>query len=197
MRNKNFYKYFSKAMAVCACVLMVLSLAACRQSSQNNQSNQNDQSGGSAPEQAAEAGTNTEAKADGAAGTNTAAEDRSVEYIQQFIGEMDLTGSWEDEISQRASMDVEQIEDGTYVIRVHWGGSATETAVWEIRGQYDAVSGMLPYYEGLYSVHTFDENNKETISDDAVTEGAFMKEGDKLRWRDSKNSEDCLFVKVQ
>ena len=142
----------------------------------------------------AEAGADAEAQADAA---SEEVEKEGAEYIKQFIGEMDLAGSWEDEVSQRAGMDVEQNEDGTYYIRVHWGGSATETAIWEIRGHYDEVSGMLAYYEGLYSVHTFDENNNETITDEDTTEGAFMKEGDKLRWKDSKNSEDGLFVKVK
>ena len=44
-----------------------------------------------------------------------------------------FAGSWQDEVSQRASMDVTQ--DGRHVeILVHWGGSATEAASWEISG---------------------------------------------------------------
>ena len=109
---------------------------------------------------------------------------------------MDLTGSWEDEISMRAGMDVVKNEDGSYDIHVHWGGSATETAIWEIHGTYDETSGMLSYEDGAYSIHTWDENNNETVHDEETTKGAFMKEGDKLRWQDSKNTEDGLFVKV-
>ncbi len=118
------------------------------------------------------------------------------EVLADFVGEMDLEGSWEDEVSQRAGMDVTKNEDGSYDILVHWGSSATETAIWEIHGTYDEVSGMLSYEDGAYSVHTFDANNNETVSSEETTSGAFMKEGDKLRWSDSKNSDDALFVKM-
>lgn len=109
----------------------------------------------------------------------------------------DLTGSWDDEISQRASMEITPNEDGSYDIRVHWGASANETAVWEIHGTYDPVSGMLSYEDGAYSIHTWDANNKETVSGEERTKGTFRKEGDKLRWSDSKNSEDGVFVKTK
>ena len=111
--------------------------------------------------------------------------------------DMDLTGSWDDEISQRASMEVSPNDDGSYDIRVHWGGTANETSVWEIHGTYDPVSGMLGYEDGAYSIHTWDANNKETVSGEERTKGTFMKEGDKLRWSDSKNSEDGVFVKTK
>ena len=124
------------------------------------------------------------------------ADDLQNELLADFIGPMDLAGSWEDEISQRAGMDVTQNEDGSYDILVHWGGSATETAIWEIHGTYDEVSGMLTYEDGAYAVHTWDEKNNETISGEETTSGTFMKEGDKLRWSDSKNSDDGLFVNV-
>ena len=96
--------------------------------------------------------------------------------LEDFVGEMDLSGSWDDEVSKRASMDVTKNEDGSYNITVHWGGSATETAIWEI--------------------HTFDDKGNETISGEEKTSGAFMKEGDKLRWQDSKNADMGLFSKT-
>ena len=117
------------------------------------------------------------------------------EVLADFTGEMDLAGSWQDEISKRATMDVTANEDGSYDIVINWGGSATEKAVWQIRGTYDEVSGMLSYEDGRYSIHTWDENDNETVSDEEVTKGAFMKEGEKLRWQDSKNSGDGVFVK--
>ena len=118
------------------------------------------------------------------------------EFLADFTGEMDLTGSWQDEVSQRATMDVEKSETGTYHILIHWASGAKEASTWEISGTYDETSGMLSYENGNYTVHTWDENDKETISDEEVTKGTLMKEGDKLRWSDSKNEEDGLFVKV-
>ena len=117
------------------------------------------------------------------------------EVLADFTGKMDLAGSWQDEVSKRATMDVTANEDGSYDIVINWGGSATEKAVWQIRGTYDEVSGMLSYEDGRYSIHTWDENDNETVSDEEVTKGAFMKEGEKLRWQDSKNSGDGVFVK--
>ena len=118
------------------------------------------------------------------------------EFLADFTGEMDLTGSWQDEASQRATMDVEKAETGTYHILIHWASGAKEASTWEISGTYDETSGMLSYENGNYTVHTWDENDNETISDEEVTKGTLMKEGDKLRWSDSKNEEDGLFVKV-
>ena len=116
--------------------------------------------------------------------------------LEDFVGDMDLSGSWEDEVSKRASMDVVKNEDGSYDITVHWGGSATETAIWTIHGEYDPTSGMLSYEDGSYSIHTVDDKGNETISGEEKTNGAFMKEGDKLRWQDSKNAEQGLFSKT-
>ena len=118
------------------------------------------------------------------------------EFLADFTGEMDLTGSWQDEVSQRATMDVEKSETGTYHILIHWASGAKEASTWEISGMYDETSGMLSYENGNYTVHTWDENDNETISEEEVTKGTLMKEGDKLRWSDSKNEEDGLFVKV-
>lgn len=118
------------------------------------------------------------------------------EFLEDFTGEMDLTGSWQDEVSQRATMDVEKAETGTYHILIHWASGAKEASTWEISGTYDETSGMLSYENGSYTVHTWDENDNETISEEDVTKGALMKEGDKIRWSDSKNEEDCVFVKV-
>lgn len=116
--------------------------------------------------------------------------------LEDFVGDMDLSGSWEDEVSKRASMDVVKNEDGSYDITVHWGGSATETAIWTIHGEYDPTSGMLSYNEGNYSIHTVDDKGNETISGEEKTSGAFMKEGNKLRWQDSKNADAGLFPKT-
>ena len=80
------------------------------------------------------------------------------EFLEDFTGEMDLTGSWQDEVSQRATMDVEKAETGTYHILIHWASGAKEASTWEISGTYDETSGMLSYENGSYTVHTWDEN---------------------------------------
>ena len=124
------------------------------------------------------------------------ADAKKEEFLAEFTDEMHLTGSWQDEVSQRATMDVEKFETGTYDIHIHWSSGASEESLWEITGTYDETSGMLSYENGNYSVITWDENGKETITEEDVTKGSLMKEGDKLRWTDSKIEEDGLFVKV-
>ena len=116
--------------------------------------------------------------------------------LGDFVGEMDLSGSWDDEVSKRASMDVTKNEDGSYNITVHWGGSATETAIWEIHGEYDPVSGFFFNDTATTEIYTFDDKGNETVSGEEKTSGAFMKEGDKLRWQDSKNADMGLFSKT-
>lgn len=123
--------------------------------------------------------------------------DKQEELLEDFTGEMDLTGSWQDEVSQRATMDIEKAETGTYHILIHWGAGAKEASTWEISGTYDETAGMLTYDNGEYCVHTWDDEDKETISGEEITSGALMKEGDKLRWQDSKNSTDAVFVRVE
>ena len=178
-------KWFAKIALLMAMMIMTASvMAACGKKEQAVPN----------PAEAAEA---AEKEVEAAEKEVEAAAEQGEEILQEFTGEMDLAGQWEDEVSQRASMDVTANEDGSYNILVHWGGSATETAIWEIHGTYDPVSGMLSYEDGAYSIHTVGEDGKETVSGEETTKGTFMKEGDKLRWSDSKNSDDGLFVKAE
>ena len=117
------------------------------------------------------------------------------------IADSMLSGMWQDEISQRANLDVVMYSDGRYEMTVTWGNSATETAVWEVTG-YFQDGAVLPYEDGYYSIRSYDENGNETITQEAVTSGSFTWQTDgKLRWHDSQveengYSEDCLFVQV-
>lgn len=177
-------------------IMAVSTLASCGKKEQPSAQEQ-EQAAAEAAEQAEQAGNEAVAQAEETENEAVAQAEEAEDVLQEFTGEMDLSGSWDDEVSQRASMDVTRNEDGSYNILVHWGGSATETAIWEIHGVYDETSGMLTYDDGAYSIHTITYDNQETVSDQETTKGSFMKEGDKLRWSDSKNSEDGIFVKVQ
>ena len=189
--------YFKKAaVLMLGAVLAASMLTACGKKEQPSVQDQ-EQAAADAAEQAEQAGNEAVAQAEETENEAVAQAEEAEDVLQEFTGEMDLSGSWDDEVSQRASMDVTRNEDGSYNIRVHWGGSATETAIWEIHGVYDETSGMLTYDDGAHSIHTFTDDNQETVSDQETTKGSFMKEGDKLRWSDSKNSEDGIFVKVQ
>lgn len=200
MSNKVFTKI---ALIMTMAAMMAFSVTACG-NKQNIDSGQQVQNPEEVAEQTEDQEDQAQALAEEAQETVEQAESEvqavedsiQNEVLADFTGKMDLAGSWQDEVSKRATMDVTANEDGSYDIVVNWGGSATEKAVWQIHGTYDEVSGMLSYEDGRYSIHTWDENDNETVSDEEVTKGAFMKEGEKLRWQDSKNSEDGVFVKM-
>ena len=200
MNNKGFTKI---ALIMTMAVMMAFSVTACG-NRQNTDSGQQVPNPEEVAEQTEDQEDQAQALAEEAQETVEQAESEvqavedsiQNEILSDFTGKMDLAGSWQDEISKRATMDVTANEDGSYDIVINWAGSATEKAVWQIHGTYDEVSGMLSYEDGQYSIHTWDENDNETVSDEAVTKGAFMKEGEKLRWQDSKNSEDGVFVKM-
>ena len=106
-----------------------------------------------------------------------------------------FAGSWQDEVSQHASMDVTQ--DGSHVeILVHWGGSATEAASWQISGECDPETGALTYEDARYTVTQWDENDNDVIIEEKTSNGAFTWEDGKLRWTDSLNEGEGLFVKL-
>ena len=200
MSNKGFTKI---ALIMTMAAMMAFSVTACG-NKQNTDSGQQVQNPEEVAEQTEDHEDQAQALAEEAQETVEQAESEvhavedsiQNEVLADFTGKMDLACSWQDEVSKRATMDVTANEDGSYDIVVNWGGSATEKAVWQIHGTYDEVSGMLSYEDGRYSIHTWDENDNETVSDEEVTKGAFMKEGEKLRWQDSKNSEDGVFVKM-
>ena len=200
MNNKGFTKI---ALIMTMAVMMAFSVTACG-NRQNTDSGQQVPNPEEVSEQTEDQEDQAQALAEEAQETVEQAESEvhavedsiQNEVLADFTGKMDLAGSWQDEISKRATMDVTANEDGSYDIVSNWAGSATEKAVWQIHGTYDEVSGMLSYEDGRYSIHTWDENDNETVSDEEVTKGAFMKEGEKLRWQDSKNSEDGVFVKM-
>ena len=196
MNNKGFTKIvFIMTMAV----MMAFSVTACgnRQNTDSGQQVPNPEEVAGQNENEVQALTEEAQETVEQAESEVQAVEDSIqnEVLSDFTGKMDLAGSWQDEVSKRATMDVTANEDGSYDIVINWGGSATEKAVWQIHGTYDEVSGMLSYEDGQYSIHTWDENNNETVSEEAVTKGVLMKEGEKLRWQDSKNSEDGVFVK--
>ena len=191
-------------LITCVLVMSVLAFAACGKK-QENAAGAGDQAGAAQGtgaevkeevEDAALAGTDLLAGAENAGDAASDAIAMQADILADYTGEIDLNGSWQDEVSQRATMDIEQAGTGTCHILIHWAGSAKEAAIWEISGTYDEASGMLSYEDGHYSVHTWDDEDQETVSGEKLTKGTLMKEGDKLRWQDSEISEDAVFVKI-
>ncbi len=179
-----------RVIMIAACLMSIALMTACDNKQATDLSNEE------AQQIVEEAAEDVEEAEDEINETVDDIDEAANEVIDAVSGDLDISGSWQDEVSQRACMDAVKNSDGSYDIKVSWGGSAFETSIWEIHGTYDSASGMIAYEDGAYSVHTYDEDGNETISGEELTKGAFMKEGDKLRWQDSKNSEDGMFVKI-
>ena len=118
------------------------------------------------------------------------------DLLEDFIGKIVLEGTWTDEISGRAEMDITALGDSTYDVLIHWGSSASEAAIWEFTGTYDFEGGILSYTDARHYTLELHDDGEEIIKDETTTSGALMKEGEKLRWQDSANEEDCLFKNV-
>ena len=126
------------------------------------------------------------------------AKEETSEAVKEVTGEtevIDITGSWRDGVSSRAGMEATKNDDGSFDIKIHWGGSVSEAAEWVIHGSFDSATGKLSYEDGSYAIHTFDEDGNDTVSDEQTTKGSFVIEGDKVRWEDSMASSECLFEK--
>lgn len=112
----------------------------------------------------------------------------------------DFIGSWEDETSQRASLEISQLEDEQYQILVSWSSSATENTEWRMTGRINNVND-LEYMDGSKVNLTYDDDgnvvNEETVYSDA--EGWFSLSEGKLRWIDFKEeaASDCSFVRAE
>lgn len=106
----------------------------------------------------------------------------------------DISGSWQDDVSKRAMMDVQKQGDGSYNVVINWGGSAFETATWEFNGKL--IGGVIEYDDCHYGIYTYDEDGNVSVSDEQTTKGSLTLEGEHLRWKDSMNAEDGLFTKT-
>lgn len=119
------------------------------------------------------------------------------DFLDQISGEMDLEGSWMDETSGRAQMEISMNEDGSCTAMIYWGGSAFETAVWEITGTYDPASGSLTYDSARQYLHVAREDGTDSEEDETTTSGSLSKVGDRLLWKDSANDyEEHFFAKA-
>ena len=109
-----------------------------------------------------------------------------------------LEGSWYDETSQRASMDITPTgKDDEYEILVSWGNGAAETITWQMSGTFDREGGFLYYDNCVKTVHRFDENdNEETRVEYENGEGAIKYFDGKLTWEDKQEDigKDCKFA---
>ena len=94
-----------------------------------------------------------------------------------------FVGDW---MCDRASIYIDE-DDGVYNVRVTWGASAFERAVWDYACTLDPATGALTG-KGRESVETYSEGGALTATEVLYTDGAatFTLDGDHLLWNDAK-----------
>lgn len=100
----------------------------------------------------------------------------------------------------RANIFVEAAGKEDAKITVHWGSSAFETAIWELRGRFDTDTLTVNYTNGVHSNHIYDpETDKETLEtvyEDGTGTFTFHEDPLSLTWADNKENaaEDMVFL---
>ena len=122
--------------------------------------------------------------------------------VSGFTGE-EFVGEWQDEVSQRAMMDIKKTDQtGVYDILIHWGSSYNSAMEWTMTATAGAQDEILAYTDGVKAEVTFpDDGNGEEqrniIWDDGT--GYFMFRDGYLTWYDEQETEaaERRFVKSE
>ena len=110
---------------------------------------------------------------------------------------MNLIGLYQDEVSERATMNIlcEGREGGS--VEISWSSSAFETTVWTFSGIYNTENNTLPYDNCVKTVYTYDEDGNET-AEIVYENGTGMLTVDEfwcILWQDDMEDAgaDCVF----
>lgn len=107
-------------------------------------------------------------------------------------------GSWMDEWSQRAGLNIQKTGLNTAKVTVQWSSSYRETSEWVFNCKWDSNTGILAYENGKSRECYYDDNTnnlyKELEYDDGS--GYFYLDSGYLYWVDEKEDAgaDCRFV---
>ncbi len=120
-------------------------------------------------------------------------ESKSSNQYSQYIG------SYEDEVSKRAYMNIRENTSGDGVlIQVHWSSSATDYLEWNMTGTLDG--NKMVYSDCTAKAVEFDSKTDQKIADENFEfneKGYFEIENGKLKWTGSGSDDcnKCVFVK--
>lgn len=73
-----------------------------------------------------------------------------------------FVGRWEDSISQRAWLRIDQNWDEDFDVRVFWGSGIFEGSEWYMTATYDPTVGQIVYNNGSSYTVTYDGNGNVT-----------------------------------
>lgn len=108
----------------------------------------------------------------------------------------DISGEYQDEVSQRATLKLVKHEDGnTYDAVIGWSSSASELVEWAFTGDFDGEK--IEYTDGISKLYTSDEdgNANEELRDGDYSGTLLLSDG-KLKWTGSNDGETGLFALV-
>lgn len=110
----------------------------------------------------------------------------------------DLSGQYQDQESQRASMGLVKNDDGVYNITISWADSANEGMYWIASGEFDG--DKIEYTD--CQCHKYKYNDKGEIVQDKVLEKdekgtLIQKDENTLEWKGAKDNEKASFVKIE
>ena len=118
----------NKIFAILLALTMVLALAACHKT-------ENVEVSTTAPVVTEEVETT-------AAEETSEAEEESKTADKTVIkNDVNLVGTWDDKMSQRATMEIRGGKGKTYQIHVHWGSTAFESDNWTMTGTFNDTTG--------------------------------------------------------
>ena len=110
----------------------------------------------------------------------------------------DYVGTWFDETSQRATLEITDLGNDQYEMLLSWGSSASEATEWRMSGALDGVGDLA--YAGGTKAHVVYGENGEIVSEEAVYtdgEGWFSVAEGGLVWTDfqEETCADFFFVR--
>lgn len=109
-------------------------------------------------------------------------------------------GTWEDQYSQRCSMEITSLSESEVSVFIRWGSSATEESQWTMTGVYQPDSGTLEYTDGVLTDNVYQDNG--AISSEEFYRGGtgrfYIEEG-YLYWVDDMENQGagCCFQRIE
>lgn len=175
----------NKIFAILLALTMVLALAACHKAESVEVST-------TAPV--------TEAVETTAAEETSEAEEESKTADKTVIkNDVNLVGTWDDKMSQRATMEIRGGKGKTYQIHVHWGSTAFESDNWTMTGTFNDTTGELTYKDCKRVTTTLNEEDGPETEEVHYTNGTgkFLYKNGELSWRADNDPDvnDCVFAR--
>lgn len=113
--------------------------------------------------------------------------------------DVNLVGTWDDKMSQRATMEIRGGTGKTYQIHVHWSSTAFEADNWTMTGTFNDTTGELTYKDCKRVTTTLNEADGPEEEEVHYTNGTgkFIYKNGELNWRADNDPDvnSCVFAR--